>query len=275
MKLTKEEKKLLINAKDESDWYSICTDIKDRRNGIYPNYLAREILDIYQNKFPVNKYKEWAILETQLNRKSFISWLSIGWLAFVAATGGFFTAMIRFLFPNVLFEPPQTFKIGFPDDFESGKVDDNTRVVLRTLFDKVNEYLRKIEEELPSEHAKKRECAEIIQAMSLDEKVLERIQELPRTLGRPLKGEPLGRFLIRIGASKLWDAFKYVQHEHSDGNMGGMGKDFFNGMKYGFNNKGADMDAGEVIKIMRVWNLANQLGYSDHYPGENDLYLVR
>jgi len=35
------------------------------------------------------------------------------------------------------------------------------------------------------------------------------------------------------------------------------------------------MDAGEVIKIMRVWNLANQLGYSEHYPGENDLYLVR
>jgi hypothetical protein len=159
--------------------------------------------------------------------------------------------------------------------FESGKVDDNTRVVLRTLFDKVNEYLRKIEEELPSEHAKKRECAEIIQAMTLDVKILERIQELPRTLGRPLKGEPLGRFLIRIGASKLWDAFKYIQHEHSDGNMGGMGKDFFNGMKFGFTNKGADMDAGEVIKIMRVWNLANQLGYSDHYPGENDLYLVR
>ena len=31
--------------------------------------------------------------------------------------------MIRFLFPNVLFEPPQSFKIGYPDDFESGKVD--------------------------------------------------------------------------------------------------------------------------------------------------------
>ena len=58
-----------------------------------------------------------------INRKSFLSWLSIGWIAFAAATGGFFTAMIRFLFPNVLFEPPQSFKIGFPDDFESGKVD--------------------------------------------------------------------------------------------------------------------------------------------------------
>ena len=54
MKLTKEEKQLLINSKDEADWYSICDDIKDRRNGIYPNYLAREILEIYQNKFPVD-----------------------------------------------------------------------------------------------------------------------------------------------------------------------------------------------------------------------------
>ena len=58
-----------------------------------------------------------------LDRKRFISWLSIGWLAFAGATGGFITAMIRFLFPNVLFEPPQSFKIGFPDDFTKGVVD--------------------------------------------------------------------------------------------------------------------------------------------------------
>ena len=123
MKLTKEEKKTLIDAKDETEWYAICDDIKARRNGIYPNYLSREILQIYQNKFPVDKYKEWDLLGTKLSRKSFLNWLTIGWLAFAAATGGFFTAMIRFLFPNVLFEPPQTFKIGFPNDFEAGKVD--------------------------------------------------------------------------------------------------------------------------------------------------------
>ena len=58
-----------------------------------------------------------------MNRKAFLSWLSVGWMAFAAATGGFFTVMIRFLFPNVLFEPPQSFKIGFPDDFTKGKVD--------------------------------------------------------------------------------------------------------------------------------------------------------
>tara|TARA_B100001123_G_C15204701_1_gene984768 strand:+ start:824 stop:1372 length:549 start_codon:yes stop_codon:yes gene_type:complete len=61
--------------------------------------------------------------EKTMDRKSFLGWLSIGWLAFVGATGGFFTVMIRFLFPNVLFEPPQSFKIGFPEEFEKGKVD--------------------------------------------------------------------------------------------------------------------------------------------------------
>tara|TARA_B100000945_G_scaffold321072_1_gene333678 strand:- start:3194 stop:3733 length:540 start_codon:yes stop_codon:yes gene_type:complete len=58
-----------------------------------------------------------------IDRKSFINWLSIGWLAFAGATGGFFTVIIRYLFPNVLFEPPQSFKIGFPDEFTIGKVD--------------------------------------------------------------------------------------------------------------------------------------------------------
>ena len=58
-----------------------------------------------------------------MDRKGFLSWLTIGWLAFAAATGGFFTSMIRFLFPNVLFEPPQTFKIGYPDEFTKGQVD--------------------------------------------------------------------------------------------------------------------------------------------------------
>ena len=57
MNLTSEEKKLLIAAKDEAAWYSICDDIKARRNGIYPNYLSREVLDIYQNKFAIEKYK--------------------------------------------------------------------------------------------------------------------------------------------------------------------------------------------------------------------------
>jgi cytochrome b6-f complex iron-sulfur subunit len=61
--------------------------------------------------------------ENQITRRSFFSWLSIGWLAFIAATGGFFTMMLRFFFPNVLFEPVQTFRAGFPDDYTIGEVD--------------------------------------------------------------------------------------------------------------------------------------------------------
>ena len=59
-----------------------------------------------------------------MKRRRFISWLSVGWLAFAAATGGFLTMIIRFLFPNVLFEPPQSFKVGFPSDFQIDLVDE-------------------------------------------------------------------------------------------------------------------------------------------------------
>lgn len=61
--------------------------------------------------------------QVAMDRKGFLNWLTIGWLAFAAATGGFFTVMIRFLFPNVLFEPPQSFKIGYPEEFVPGNVD--------------------------------------------------------------------------------------------------------------------------------------------------------
>lgn len=159
--------------------------------------------------------------------------------------------------------------------FDEGKANDDTWYILRVLFDHVNSYLRRIEDELPSEFAKRKECTQEIQSIELEENVIQRLQSLPRTLGRSLKGEPLGSFLIRIGKTKLWDAFNFVKYEHSGGNMGGMGKDFFNGMRYGFDKKGENMDAGEVIKIMRVWNLANQLRYLDEYPGENDLYMNR
>ena len=44
----------------------------------------------------------------EMGRRGFFKWLSLGWIAFAGATGGFFTVCIRFLFPNVLFEPPQS-----------------------------------------------------------------------------------------------------------------------------------------------------------------------
>ena len=58
-----------------------------------------------------------------IQRRGFFRWLALGWLTFAAATGGFITVIKRFLYPNVLFEPPQTFKIGFPDEFSPNSVD--------------------------------------------------------------------------------------------------------------------------------------------------------
>ncbi len=52
MSLTEEEKKTLYPIKNENDWYKACDKIKKRRNGQYPSYLAREILEIYQQNFP-------------------------------------------------------------------------------------------------------------------------------------------------------------------------------------------------------------------------------
>ena len=54
MALTEEEKKELnsVNPNNEADWYKACDKIKKRRNGQYPNYLSREILILFQEKFP-------------------------------------------------------------------------------------------------------------------------------------------------------------------------------------------------------------------------------
>ena len=46
----------------------------------------------------------------------------IGWITFTAALGGFLSLLGRFMFPNVLFEPKQTFKAGFPDEYQRGEV---------------------------------------------------------------------------------------------------------------------------------------------------------
>ena len=53
MKLTEEEKAQLMKTKSEKEWYKVCNQIKERRNGQYPNYLSREILNLFQGKFEI------------------------------------------------------------------------------------------------------------------------------------------------------------------------------------------------------------------------------
>ena len=58
-----------------------------------------------------------------MSRRGFFSWAAVAWVGFSAAIGGCVTAMGRFMFPNVLFEPPTTFKAGYPQDVGAGVVD--------------------------------------------------------------------------------------------------------------------------------------------------------
>jgi cytochrome b6-f complex iron-sulfur subunit len=54
----------------------------------------------------------------------FGSWFAVAWVAFTASMIGMLLGTIRFLFPNVLSEPPSRVKVGFPDQYEEGKVVD-------------------------------------------------------------------------------------------------------------------------------------------------------
>ncbi|HEY7410102.1 MAG TPA: Rieske 2Fe-2S domain-containing protein [Vicinamibacteria bacterium] len=57
-------------------------------------------------------------------RRDFMKWsLPVGWVAFSGACASSLVATARFLFPNVLFEPPQAFKAGFPGEYNVGEVD--------------------------------------------------------------------------------------------------------------------------------------------------------
>jgi cytochrome b6-f complex iron-sulfur subunit len=54
----------------------------------------------------------------------FGSWFAVAWVAFTASMVGMLLGTVRFLFPNVLSEPPSRVKVGFPDQYEEGKVVD-------------------------------------------------------------------------------------------------------------------------------------------------------
>ena len=55
-----------------------------------------------------------------MNRRSLLSWGSAGLVALWSAVGVSVAAVVRFLTPNVFYEPPQSFKIGNPADFAFG-----------------------------------------------------------------------------------------------------------------------------------------------------------
>src|SRR5499426_2463176 len=73
-------------------------------------------------------------------RRSFLSWMTLAWTAFTASMLAALTASGRFMFPNVLFEPPPTFKAGFPNEIQVGQVDERFKQrfavwLVRSAFD--------------------------------------------------------------------------------------------------------------------------------------------
>ncbi len=62
--------------------------------------------------------------ESQGKTRREFNWLALAWTAFTAASVAGLTATMRFMFPNVLFEPPTVFKAGSPDSYKPGEVDE-------------------------------------------------------------------------------------------------------------------------------------------------------
>ena len=52
MQLSEDEINKLKKCNKEVDWYKVCDEIKERRNGHYPSYLSSQILELFQQKFP-------------------------------------------------------------------------------------------------------------------------------------------------------------------------------------------------------------------------------
>ena len=60
----------------------------------------------------------WEKLEERFGRRQFL--LKAGWAFFYVFLGGWLLSNVRYLFPNVLYEPSLTFKAGKPEEYAVG-----------------------------------------------------------------------------------------------------------------------------------------------------------
>jgi cytochrome b6-f complex iron-sulfur subunit len=65
-----------------------------------------------------------APLRGEVTRRGLFSVIGLGWVTFTAASAAFAGALTRFMFPNVLYEPPMEFKVGYPAEFSVDAVDE-------------------------------------------------------------------------------------------------------------------------------------------------------
>src|SRR5665213_405140 len=83
-------------------------------------FLFNAYKEAQEHKAHVHAEEVESSANPQLNRRSFLSLLGLSWVAFTAATLGALSGVIRFLFPNVTFEPPLKFAAGAPNTYSLG-----------------------------------------------------------------------------------------------------------------------------------------------------------
>ncbi len=59
-------------------------------------------------------------MEGGLTRRAWLNYMTLGWGSLVALAGLSAAGLLRFMLPNVLYEPPTNFKVGMPEDFPEG-----------------------------------------------------------------------------------------------------------------------------------------------------------
>lgn len=91
-----------------------------------------------QKKVP-QQYDMVADYPPKVTRRSFMmSWAGAAWGTFAIAGGVGTGAMLRFMLPNVLFEPPQVYKAGKLEDYEYDKPDERFKQDKKTWIVKLS-----------------------------------------------------------------------------------------------------------------------------------------
>lgn len=72
-------------------------------------------------KVPVRPAKK-AASAGATTRRGFVSWFAAAWVLLTVTSAAWVLGLARFMFPNVIVEPPSQFKIGSPSDYPLGTV---------------------------------------------------------------------------------------------------------------------------------------------------------
>ncbi|MDA0918980.1 MAG: Rieske 2Fe-2S domain-containing protein [Planctomycetota bacterium] len=72
-------------------------------------------------QIPVRPVKK-AAAAAKSSRRGFLSWFAAAWVLLTATSAAWVLGLARFMFPNVLVEPPSQFKVGSPSDYPLGTV---------------------------------------------------------------------------------------------------------------------------------------------------------